>query len=319
MEQLPQDMGNNARGVVCAANESRFTAANYSEPLTAFSVGWKDGESLEEMLNFVAPAVAVGKRFEFKKSENGEAFLSEGDDVRAVGAAFKRVEFSGSSVMEKTLNKGLTVRVDHDDVAGDDWQERHVQALLRRLYRNELRRAVAALNAAVNPSPLTWGGSGGQNPDGDLRTKLSQAADESGIRPNRILFGEGAWDMRAGVYDGQSGAAAQRAATMSLEDLARKLFVDAVRVFGARYQSTAAAKEQIAGCDVYLFSARNEITKDEPANIKRFITPFDGNSFRVYLEEHSKYTDITVEHYSNIIITSQLGIRHVTVADGNEQ
>jgi hypothetical protein len=92
--------------------------------------------------------------------------------------------------------------------------------------------------------------------------------------------------------------------------------VDAVRVFGARYQSSAAAKAPIVGSAVYLFSAQNEIIKDEPANIKRFVTPFDGNNFRVYVEEHSKYTDITVEHYSNIIITSPLGIRHIAITEG---
>ncbi|MDR2664455.1 MAG: hypothetical protein LBB14_02935, partial [Puniceicoccales bacterium] len=100
MERLPQDRGDNEKGIVYAANEARFAAANYSEPLTAFTVGWKDRENVEEMLDFVAPAIAVGKRFEFKRSENGEAFLSEVDDVRAVGSAFKRVDFSGSSVME---------------------------------------------------------------------------------------------------------------------------------------------------------------------------------------------------------------------------
>jgi hypothetical protein len=265
------------------------------------------------MLDFLAPPIPVGKRFEFKKSENGEAFLSEDDDVRAVGAAFKRIDFSGTSVMGKTLNKGLTVRVDHDDAAGEDWQERHVQALLKRLYRNELRRAIAALNAASSAVAKTW--SGTANPDGDLRIALAQATDAAGIRPNRILFGEGAWDIRANTYDGQNVAAAQRAASMGLDELARRLFVDAVRVFGARYQSTSATKSSIVGNDVYLFSAQDGIIKDEPANIKRFVTPVDGNNFRVYVEEHSKYTDITVEHYSNIMVTSPVGIVHMAISD----
>ncbi|MDR2667617.1 MAG: hypothetical protein LBB38_01055 [Puniceicoccales bacterium] len=315
MELLPQDIGNNEIGIVCAANESRFSAANYSEPLTAFTVGWRDREDIEGMLDFLAPAIPVGKRFEFKKSENGEAFLSEDDDVRAVGAAFKRVDFSGTSVMGKTLNKGLTVRVDHDDAAGDDWRERHVQALLKRLYRNELRRAIAALNAASEAVAKLWTATA--NPDGDLRLALAAATDEAGIRPNRILFGEGAWDIRANVYDGQDVAAAQRAANMGLDELARKLFVDAVRVFGARYQSTSATKTSIVGNDVYIFSAHDGIIKDEPANIKRFVTPVDGNNFRVYVEEHSKYTDITVEHYSNIMVTSPAGIVHIEVTDSN--
>jgi hypothetical protein len=95
--------------------------------------------------------------------------------------------------------------------------------------------------------------------------------------------------------------------------------VDGIRILGARYQSTATAKVNIAGSEVYAFHTRNDLIKDEPANIKRFVTPIDGSNFRVYVEEHSKYTDITVEHYSNIVITSALGMQRITVADGSEE
>jgi hypothetical protein len=315
-ELLPDDRGNNEKNVVCVANEARFTSANFSEPLTAFTVGWKDPENLESLLDFLAPVIPVGKRFEFKKTDNAQAFLSETDDVRSIGSAFKRVDFSGSSVMARTFNKGLTIRVDHDDVIGDDWQERYVQFLLRRLYRNELLRAVSALNASATPITATWGGSGSTNPDGDIRQALSNAADVTGARPNRIVFGEGAWDIRANTYDVQFNAAAQRAATLSMADLARKFYVDEIRVFGARYQTSANGKSKVLGNDVYLFNTQNDITKDEPANIKRFVTPVDGGNFRVYVEEHSKFTDLTVEHYSNVIVTSEFGIVWFSVSDG---
>jgi hypothetical protein len=56
--------------------------------------------------------------------------------------------------------------------------------------------------------------------------------------------------------------------------------------------------------------------KDEPANIKRFVTPIDGGStFRVYSDEHSKFTDLTVEHYSNVVLTSKEGIRKLSVSE----
>lgn len=316
-EFLPLDDGNNEKGIVYAANEARFSAANYSEPLTTFTVGWQDPENTLELLDFIAPVIHVGKRFEFKKATENEAFLSETDDIRAIGSAFKRIEFTGSSVMSKTFNKGLTVRVDHDDIASDNWQESYVQMLLKRLVRNELRRAISALNGAATSTSVTWGGSGNQlNPDADLRTDLALAADATGVRPNRILFGEGAWDIRSNVYDIQNTAAAQRAATLNMEDLAHKLFVDEIRVMSARYQSSASGKSKILGNDIYMFYTRNDLIKDEPANIKRFVTPIDGNNFRVYVDEQSKFTDITVEHYSNIIITSSTGVRKLAVTSG---
>jgi hypothetical protein len=119
-EILPKDDGFQSYGTVCAANESRFTAVNSSEPLTAFTIGWKNPEEIESLLNFVAPVVNVARRFEFKVADPDQAFFSETDDIRSIGSAFKRVEFTGTSVTSKTFNQGLTIRVDHDDVAGDD-------------------------------------------------------------------------------------------------------------------------------------------------------------------------------------------------------
>ena len=175
------------------ANENKLAQSTYSEALTAFSSGWNESKCAE-LLDFIAPAVPVGRRFEFKRANNAEAFFSESDDVRSIGSEFKRVRYGGDTVNEKTLNKGLTMRVDHDEIADDNWQERYTALLLERLMRNELRRAVSALEAisAFPESDTVWNPSGSVNTDADLRSMLALAADESGVRPNRILFGEDA-------------------------------------------------------------------------------------------------------------------------------
>lgn len=296
---------------VTASNESRFNAANLSEPLTAFAVGWADPAGLGDLLDFIAPPVPVGRRFEFRKADNAEAFLSETDDLRAIGSEFKRIEYTGTSVNEKTLNKGLTVRVDHDEGIGDDWPERYTQMLLQRLLRNEIRRAITALDAAATSASKTWDDTA--NPDGDVREALSLGADAAGVRPNRVLFGESAWDLRSSSYYSQSNAGAFYAAGLTPEEAARKYFVDGVRVVSARYQN-GATKAAVLGDAVYAYNTSEGAMKDEPSNIKRFITPADGGPFRVYLDEHAKYTDISVEHYSNVVVTSTLGIRKLAVS-----
>lgn len=311
-ETLPQDSGNISQGVVHAASESRFNATNFSEALTAFSSGYKDPENLGELLEFIAPSVPVGRRFEFKRAINAEAFLSETDDVRAIGSSFKRVEYSGQSVNEKTLNKGLTIRIDHDEIVSDDWQERHVQLLIQRLYRNELRRAIAVLDTASTQSIHSWNSK--SNPDADLRKLLITATNLSGIRPNRLLIGESAWDARVTAYETKEANSSFRSADMSPNDLAKKLLIDEAKIIRARYQSHPNQKSQIAGSSIYAYFAQNAVTKDEPSNLKRFITPVDtGNAFRVYIEEQSKFTSISVEHYSNIVVTSDLGIQKITI------
>lgn len=231
---------------IISANENRFSAGNYSEALTAFTVGWSDPENTAKILDFIAPPIAVGRRFEFKRSDNAQAFYSESDDVRAIGAEFKRVSYSGESVNEKTINKGLTIRVDHDEVAGDDWQERYVQMLLQRLLRNELRRAVAAIDtiAAASAETKTWNAQ--SNPDADIREMLMQAADESGVRPNRLLFGESAWDLRMTSLESQNSAVAFKGAAMAKEELAGKFMLDACEVLSSRYQSAPSEKARFS-------------------------------------------------------------------------
>ena len=302
---------------IISANENRFSAGNYSEALTAFTVGWVDHENTAKILDFIAPPIPVGRRFEFKKSDNAQAFYSESDDVRAIGAEFKRVSYAGESVNEKTINKGLTIRVDHDEVSGDDWQERYVQMLMQRLLRNELRRAVKALEtiAASDNSAKSW--NAGANPDADIRNMLMLAADQSGVRPNRLLFGESAWDLRMTSLESQNSAVAFKGAAMAKDELAGKFMLDGCEVLSSRYQSAPATKSKILADAVFAFFAQNTISKDEPSNLKRFYTPTEeGGAFRVYCDEHAKYTDITDEHYSSIVATSALGVRKLTVQKG---
>ncbi len=303
---------------IIAANENKFTAGNYSEALTAFTTGWVDPENTAALLDFIAPPIPVGRRFEFKRSDNAQAFYSESDDVRAIGSEFKRVRYDGESVNEKTINKGLTIRVDHDEVAGDDWQERYVQMLLQRLLRNELRRAVAALDTIASggdSEPAVWNSS--SNPDADIRKMLMSAADESGVRPNRILFGESAWDLRMTAYESQNSAVAFKAGAMVKNELASKFLLEGVEVMSARYQSSPSEKARVIGNEIYAFYARDGISKDEASNLKRFYTPMEeGSAFRVYCDEHAKYTDLTVEHYSSIVAASNLGVRKLKVQEG---
>ncbi|MEO0796515.1 MAG: hypothetical protein AAFX93_15200 [Verrucomicrobiota bacterium] len=305
-------MTTTANNEIQVANESRFNAAHFSEALTAFTVGWRDPENLASLLDFVAPSISVGRRFEFKRADNAEAFFSETDDVRAIGSAFKRVEYTGKSVQSKTLNKGLTVRVDHDEITSDDWEERTVQVLLQRLLRNELRRAINVLDNVAASSNVIWNNS--SNPDGDLRSELITATDESGIRPNRVILGEGAWDLRASAYESQNNAGANAGASYTTTDLAQKLFLEDIRVLSTRYQHSATTKNRVVGNSIFAFYGQQTLSKDEPSNLKRFITPTDNGAYRVYRDEHTKFTDLTVEHYSTVIATSSLGVRKLNVS-----
>ena len=320
--EVKRDTGGSYQpGQVLFANDARFLETYFSEPLTAYAVGWRDPNAIEATLDFIAPPVAVGRRFEWKKANNAEEFLSEVvDDQRAIGSDFKRVEFTASDVTDKTINKGLTYIADLDNVSGPNWQNDKVAKLLRRLYRNEFRRGIAALSAAAANTNLTWDTSAGTNPDQDLKADLLTATTASGIRPNRVLYGDTAFAKRGVSYEGQVGTSTAYAniAALTPEQLAARLMVDRVMISRERYQTTAAAKAEIVSNLIFAFYAEDGVDTEDPSNTKRFVSSFSaeqgGGLVRVYVQQiSSKLVAITVEHYSKIVVTFATGIRKWTI------
>lgn len=307
----------------CNSASGRFLETYYDEPLTNYLVGWRDPNNIEESVQMVAPAVPVNRRFSYKLAENIEEFLSEiYDDQRAIGADFKRVIYSGEEALGQTINRGLSMVVDLDDVPAADkeegasgvppWQEQKVAKLTRRLWRNEFRRAISALNASSVVVPVIWDKTGGVNPDMDVRLGLLAATNISGLRPNRVIYGDTAFEYRLQSYGSQNNPAGYLGYNPNMESsLSAALSVDKVMVCRERYQSAAAAKSEILGANAYGYFAQDDVDTEDPTNVKRFVSTFSkeqgGGLFRVYIQQlASKLVCISVEFYS-VIITAYTG------------
>ncbi len=323
-------------GQVFFANDSRFLETFYSEPLTNYSVGFRDPNNIEATLQFFAPQVPVGRRFEWKAATNAEEFLSEVvDDQRAIGADFKVVKYTGTDVTDKTLNRGLSIVVDLDNVSETgvgagvtpQWQQNAVAKLTRRLHRNSFRRAISAISAASVSNNYTWNaqpvnpGVIPVNPDTDVVAELINATNITGIRPNRVAYGDTAALYRQQAYGAQNNPAGYLGYGTNPEAaIASALQVDKVMISRERYQSGAAAKSEILGANVYAFFAMDGVDTEDPSNIKRFVSMFDseqgGGLFRVYVQQiSSKLVVVTVEFYEKIVITYASGIRKLVIAN----
>ena len=108
---LERDNGQIQPGQVCLANESRFNSAFFSEPLTAYAAGWRDPNNIEALLDFVASPVQVGRRFEYKKADNAEAFLSEADRTQkfALSAPLYAADGAWVGVIVAMADSGATL------------------------------------------------------------------------------------------------------------------------------------------------------------------------------------------------------------------
>ena len=302
------------------ANETQFNQNYYSSELTQFANTSQGNEDIEKAMNFAAPIVFTARRFEYKKIANDDTFFSESDDIRTVGSSFKHIDFNGETAQAKTFNKGLTIRVDADDIAGGDWEARYVYALKNSLCCNEYRRTIKAFVETIKAAqrkakkqlfePNAW--SDEAQPDADIRKAVLTARSEYGFSPNRLLFSEDAWFLRQDCYASQDNAGARIAAELPREALAEKLLVENVQLI--KQVHLGLQGRELEGNEIFAFYAQNGLLKDEPSAVKRFVTPFeDGHLFHVYVEPHTKYTDITVEHYSNIVVTSGTNILQIKV------
>lgn len=305
-----------SHGAISAANESSFNVANLSTPLTSYATGWRDPENLDAVLDaLVGTPVITARKFEYREWPNSESFLTDGEsDLRAIGAEFKQLKFTGETHQAKLDNRGLMIRLDRDEYPENDpmYEQRQVQKLLQQLRRNSLMRAVALLTAAAVNTGKTWDVTAGKDPDQDVEAELSLAADASGVYPNRVFYGHTAWLKRKLAHRAQNTAGGFASAQLKPEDLAAALSVDHVGVGKSRYQSSPTAKSQIMGNLVYMYIGNNGGSIEDPANIKRFT---DGAAPRVFREERGpKWIEITVEHYEKILITSALGVRTLTIS-----
>ncbi len=302
------------------ANATLLDQAFFSEPLTDYAVGFRDDADLDAALEFYAPAVPVNRRFTYATMDNSEEFLVDANDERPIGADFKQVEYVSTKVDAKTVNRGLQIALDLDEIDGiPNWEEYYTQKLIRRIKRNSLKRAVALLSAQATNSGVTWDTTAGKDPDQDTLTLLITAADKSGVRPNRVGYGDTAWSKRVLAHRAQSSAGGFGSSALTPQALAGFLGVDDVQITSSRYTSSATAKTQIVANLVLLFLAESGVDTEDPSNIKRFISMGSqeqgGGAFQVYSQRVSaKRHIIAVGQYELTKITSTLGIYKQTVS-----
>jgi len=314
-------------GEIYLANESVFTQQFFDEPLTNYAVGWRDPNKIEDALEFFAPEVSVPRRFTYKEFTNIEEFLAEGTnaDLRAIGAEFPTVKYTGVETHARTDNRGLRIRVDLDEVADPTsvlagglpaYQARAVEKIKRRLARNSLLRVVALLSAAATNTAKTWDTTAGKDPDMDVLTDLVTGTTARGIRSNRIGFGETAWTKRSLSLRAQNTAGGYASAGLTPEALAMLLAVDQIHIDRSRSSANGAAMAEVVNNLVLMFLAFSGADTEDASNIKRFTSPTDGGGpLRVYVQQvTSKLVDITVEKYELLKVTSTLGIRKFTVS-----
>ena len=308
-------------GQITRANSSQNYAGSLAQDVQGYLAGLPSTDE-SARLEALFPGMQTNDFFQFLKADD-EAFLTEADDsdIRGIGASFKRVEYRGTTATGATVQKGLTMRVDHKTlpkvngsiVAG--WENRYAAALRARLIRADIVRGIAVVHGASTDLAVTFSSS--TNPDGLLRAMVQTGRTASGLLPTHVVIGNSAYQSRQDSYENAARAnhAMSNHADYSLEQLARYLGVSKVIIEDGMKQTVkGAAKADRLALLAYSYSATESPIMDDPSNIKRAWSPVTGGGeWGVAVQEAAVYTDITVWHESLIFSPMTTGVRRVTV------
>ena len=317
-EVVSHEVGRFRHGRITTANESLFTQANFSEPMTNYAVNWTDPEGYDQLIEFIAPNFeAPGDLFEYTVWDNAEAFLSDGtyDDLRAINAEFKTVDYNESKVEARIGNRGLRMELDYDRIKHQpNWQQVYTGQLLRRLKRNQARRAAAIAIAAGTAVSFAWNAAALSQPDIELNAQKIASADSSGINPNRLLYGAAGWQLRLQALGGQNNAGAYAALARNVDAVGDMLGMQAMMDSG-RFQN-GSGKQQIIGSRLLMFTGQAGVNESDPTNFKLAWVPCEGGTrYRVYIRQMSiKKWELIVETYELLLVASVLGVRVGTIA-----
>lgn len=301
-------------GQIYLANESRQSETQFNQPLTEYAVGFMDSADIVGDLNAIAPEVPVaGELFSFKKHDESEPFLTEADDIRAVFADFKRVEYTGTEVQSKVQNKGLVLVLEKTSTT-DATRRRQIAQIIKRLMRNELRRAVGGYTGAGAGSASVWNST--TDPDMLLKAQVEASADAAGEYPNLVWMTSDAWTMRQKALRASDKAGAFASSMWTPQDLANFLMVDEVRILKERVavkKGTGDKAKLVAAPAVFIAHADAMASTDDNTNVKRFTW---GGGIQVHVDDsHAKLELITIDYYSRILTPTLKGIVRLNPAE----
>ena len=316
-------LGNSPQlGQITVANAAQNYAGSLAQDVQGYLAGLPSSDE-SAMLELLFPGMPTNYRFQFAKAED-EAFLTEADDsdIRASGASFKRVQYKGTNVDASTVQKGLTMRVDHRDLPRANgviipgWENRYAASLKNRLIRADIVRGLSIVDAAAHNVAITF--SAATNPDGLLRAQCQLTRVAIGDLANvQLVMGNASFQGRADAYEAATRANTSLAnhAGYSLEELARYLTIKRVILQdGIKQAKKGAAKTDMLGLVNYSYAVTDSPLMEDPSNVKRAYSAVNGGGeWAVAIQEATVYTDITVWHESLIFVPQSTGIEKTTV------
>lgn len=293
--------------------------------LTNFAVGIA-ADTASALAEFIAPTVPTGAQHgQFKKFNSKDAFQVY-NTARAVGGPRTRIEFNADDAFFNCKPQGLEIGIDDSERDPNADPLSIEQAKIRTLVINTQTGHEAKVFSLVKSAKAAAGGVGvwssaDNDPIAELDAQILSLIDETGLMPNRMIIGVGAWKVLKNhpkVLARQPGAVNQG---VTLTQLAGMLLNPQIEIrVGVMPADTAkpgkaAANANIVGSEVFIFFASQNPTQYDPSFAKTFMVSTSPiTAVRQYRDEKVSSDMYSTDWSEDIQVVSTACGRRITVS-----
>ena len=296
--------------------------------LTNYAKGFaQDTDSA--LADFIAPITPVSfAKGQYQDFDDKNAFQLY-DSKRGIGAPATRIEFHGTPGNYNCLPNALELPIDDHEAAlagaGDPLKMRMAKArvlvtsaVLSR--ENEVHAAWKTAVSAVG-SRGSWSDLATNDPVEELDEQIEAITNLTGMMPNRLVLGLGAWRMfrsHAKVIarqpgSGNIGVTFQQAAAMLLNPNI-EIRVGILSKDGAKF-GAAASKSNIVGDEALLFIGSDSPSEYDPSFMKTFRTDASGvETVREYRDESARSDILAVDWTEDLVVTGAIAAKRLTIS-----
>lgn len=303
------------------------TASSVNMTLTNYAQGVSQ-DSASALADFIAPRVPTGTASgQFKAFNDKNAFQTY-DTQRAIGGSRKRIEFDADDKYYNCRPHGIEIAIDdHErELAGEGDQLGLEEAKTRTLVSTGINSHEANVFAQVKSAKAAEAGVGvwsdaDNDPIAEIDAQIEAIATETGIMPNRIVIGIGAWRIirnHAKVIARQPGAQIVGVTTKQLAAMLMNPDIE-IRVGLLSRDTTKFGKGKsvvnIVGGEVFIFYGADNPTPYDPSFAKTFETKTGGvDAVKVYRAEGNVSDMVAVDWSEDVQVVAPIAGRRITLS-----
>lgn len=302
----------------------KIGSSTYVETLKNYAFGVAQ-DAKTTLADFIAPRVPVGVASgKFKKFDDKNAFQLY-DTARALGGTATRMEFVATDGNFNCSPNALEVAIDDQerDQAGSAdsaLEEAKTRTLVINAALAREKRVFDLVKAKVGAA-ATWDSSGDDDPIDVIDAQIEAIANATGMLPNRMVIGLGAWRAiknHAEVLKRQAGVSNKG---VTLDVLAGMLLNPAIDIrvgvmsYDASKTGKAASKSNVVGSEIFLFHGNDNPTQYDPGFAKTFsIGANSVEAVRMYREERCHSDILAVDWSEDVQVVSTACAKRISVS-----